>query len=117
MPDRHDEDVAEVLSAARSALNAARCLAREAVSEAERRCFASLAERIRYGIQVSGPDPEALAEVGPEAGGLTLVGMLLVDRRADKYRLAKAILRRWFWPRDLRPAGVGPAPRPGGPRP
>ncbi len=94
-----------IRSATRSALNAALALAREAASEAERRCFESLADRIRQSILAARGRPEALARVGPSRGGLSLVEMLLVDGRADRYRLAKAILRLWFWPREPRPEG------------
>lgn len=110
MNDGYDERDASITSAARSAWKAARSLAEESVSSAERRCFESLADRIQMGILAAKGDPDELIGVGPAGNGLTLVEMLLVDERVDTFELARVILRQWFWPRDLQASG-DPAPR------
>ena len=109
---RHEFDAedAAIRSAARSSLKAAQSLARDAVSQAERRCFESLSDRIQLAILAAKGDPLELARVGPAANGLTLVEMLMIDDRADKFLLAKAILRQWFWPRDSQSVEHSPQP-------
>ncbi len=101
MSERYDGRDASIASAARAAHKAARSLAREAVSHAERRCFESLADRIQMSTLAARGESSELTDVGPAGNGRSLVEMLLVDDRVDKFQLAKTILRLWFWPMEL----------------